>query len=167
MIEVLNFSKQLGQAIQSRCIPVIFIQQKIYAMTIHPKQCLTCERLIHGRIDKKFCDDYCRSTFNNKKYVDERGLIRHVNHLLMRNRRILEAFLSDQSSTVTIVRKALSAKGFQFDFFTHTYYSADGKKYFCCYDHAYSELFNEQLLITRLATKTEALFIPYSEFEQG
>jgi len=147
-------------------IRIIFIRKKFPAMTTGPKQCLTCERSLHGRVDKKFCDDYCRSIFNNKKYLTERDLVRRVNHLLLRNRRILETFLTGHSSTITILRKNLSAKGFQFDFFTHTYHTADGKKYFCCYDHAYIELFNEELLITRLVTKTESLFIPYSECER-
>ncbi len=131
------------------------------------KECLTCQRTIQGRVDKKFCDDYCRSAFNNKKYLLERGFIRRVNHLLLKNRRILEHCLDDVHSTATIMRKALSARGFQFDFFTHTYNTTDGKTFFCCYDHAYSELYNEELLVTRLISKTESLFIPYNEYERG
>lgn len=148
-------------------ITVIFIVKKFPAMATLQKKCLTCQRILKGRMDKKFCDDYCRSAFNNKKYLAERGLIRQVNHLLLKNRRILEAFLEGSHSTVTIMRKTLSARGFQFDFFTHTYFTADGKKYVCCYDHAYSELFNEELLITRMTSKTESLFIPYNECERG
>ena len=131
------------------------------------KNCLTCNNTLQGRTDKKFCDDYCRSAYNNKKYIAERGVIRQVNHLLLRNRRILETFLKGQHSSVTVMRKTLSAKGFQFDFFTHTYHAADGKTFFCCYDHAYSELFNEDLVITRLSNKTENLLILYNGCEQG
>lgn len=132
-------------------------------MNHHPKKCLTCEQLIKGRIDKKFCDDYCRSAFNNKKYITERRFVRRVNQLLLRNRRILEKFLAGHGSSMHIMRHVLSDRGFQFNFFTHTYYTADGKQYFCCYDHAYSELFNEELLITRLHARADSLFIPCTE----
>lgn len=148
-------------------IPVIFIRKKFFIMPNEQRKCLTCERIVHGRVDKKFCDDYCRSAFNNKKNLLDRGLIRRINHLLLKNRCILETFLGGHHSTTTTMRKALSARGFQFDFFTHTYHAADGKTYFCCYDHAYSELFDEELLITRMAIKTGALFIPYTESERG
>ncbi|HCL05721.1 MAG TPA: hypothetical protein DHW64_07050 [Chitinophagaceae bacterium] len=147
-------------------IPAIFMRKKFFAMPNEQRKCLTCERIIHGRVDKKFCNDYCRSAFNNKKHLSDRGLIRRVNYLLLKNRYILEYFLKGSHPTATIMRKALSAKGFQFDFFTHTYHTADGKQYFCCYDHAYIELFNEELLITRIAARAESLFIPYNEFEQ-
>ena len=30
------------------------------------KECLECGVLVKGRIDKKFCSDYCRNSFNNK-----------------------------------------------------------------------------------------------------
>lgn len=127
------------------------------------KRCISCKKHLTGRIDKKYCDDYCRSAFNNKKYIIERALIRRVNYLLLKNRRILEALLAGSNSSISIMRNALASKGFQFGFCTHTWYTADGIKYFCCYDHAYSEPQNEQLMITRLHTKTTAAFIPYNE----
>ena len=30
------------------------------------KNCLECGEAFNGRIDKKFCSDYCRNTYNNK-----------------------------------------------------------------------------------------------------
>ena len=29
------------------------------------QKCLQCDKVIRGRIDKKFCDDWCRNNFNN------------------------------------------------------------------------------------------------------
>ena len=29
------------------------------------KKCLSCGKLLKGRVDKKFCDDYCRNNYNN------------------------------------------------------------------------------------------------------
>ena len=30
------------------------------------KKCLECESPLVGRVDKKFCSDYCRNSYNNK-----------------------------------------------------------------------------------------------------
>lgn len=93
----------------------------------------------------------------------ERGLIRRVNHLLLRNRRILEACLSDSVQSIHLFRQELSSKGFQFDYFTHSFITKDGKKYFCCYDHAYSLLSNDEFVVTRLSKKNEPVLIPCNE----
>ena len=31
------------------------------------KVCLACGKPLKGRIDKKFCDDYCRNNYNNQQ----------------------------------------------------------------------------------------------------
>lgn len=135
-------------------------------MLAEEKQCLSCKQRIIGRIDKKFCDDYCRSAFNNKKHRAEKGLIRRVNHLLLKNRRILKSCLDDANEPVSIMRYDLSSRGFQFNYFTHTLITKDGKKLICCYDHAYLASAQEAILVVSLSEKTERLFIPYTEFEQ-
>lgn len=28
--------------------------------------CLNCDKTLKGRTDKKFCDDYCRNSYNNQ-----------------------------------------------------------------------------------------------------
>jgi predicted nucleic acid-binding Zn ribbon protein len=53
------------------------------------KQCLECGETIRGRIDKKFCTDYCRNTYNNKVNKDSKNLIRNTNNRLRKNHKIL------------------------------------------------------------------------------
>ena len=31
------------------------------------KVCTLCSKTLKGRSDKKFCDDYCRSAYNNER----------------------------------------------------------------------------------------------------
>lgn len=118
-------------------------------MSHNSKLCLTCQHPLNGRIDKKFCDDYCRSAYNNRKYLHEKGCIRKVNHYLLRNRRILEAFATPAPRNA-VLKEKLYNNGFQFNYFTHTYVCEDGFQYFCCYDHAYRNLSNNELLIIKL-----------------
>ena len=44
------------------------------------KTCLNCGEEINGRVDKKFCCDYCRNHYNNKLNSDVKILekIRHT-----------------------------------------------------------------------------------------
>ena len=54
------------------------------------QKCLECNEPFAGRVDKKFCSDYCRNTHNNKVNKDSKNLIRNVNNRLRKNWRILE-----------------------------------------------------------------------------
>ena len=52
-------------------------------------KCLECGEPVIGRIDKKFCSDYCRNTFNNKVNKESKNLIRNINNRLRKNHRVL------------------------------------------------------------------------------
>ena len=54
--------------------------------------CLNCEKTLKGRTDKKFCDDYCRNSYNNQLKASKNNLVRNINNALGKNRRILESF---------------------------------------------------------------------------
>ncbi|WP_431012719.1 DUF2116 family Zn-ribbon domain-containing protein, partial [Rahnella sp. PAMC25617] len=51
-------------------------------MALEKKHCLNCGNVIQGRIDKKFCDDQCRNSFNNQQNALSTNYIRRVNHSL-------------------------------------------------------------------------------------
>ena len=59
------------------------------------KTCLICGRPLKGRSDKKFCNDYCRNSFNNTQKFREshNDVVKLINNALARNRRILESLL--------------------------------------------------------------------------
>lgn len=121
-------------------------------MSVNTKKCMSCKLPLHGRTDKKFCNDYCRSAYNNRKYIRERDCIRHVNHLLLRNRRILASYVLEQKENKLITKELLYSKGFHFDYFTHTEIKEDGIRYYCCYDHAYQLITEKELKICKLNT---------------
>lgn len=100
--------------------------------------CLECGQVFTGRIDKRFCDDYCRSTHHNKKY---RGLnleMRQVNAILRQNRRIL-AKLRDEKVTL-VSRKQLAEEGFDFRYMTDMMLKDRDTVYRYCYDFGYFSL---------------------------
>ena len=56
---------------------------------MNTRECLECGDQLKGRIDKKFCSDYCRNSYNNKVNKDSKNLIRNMNNRLRKNYKIL------------------------------------------------------------------------------
>ncbi len=98
------------------------------------KLCLECERPVFGRSDKKFCSDSCRNTFNNKANAPS-DLVRNVNSILGRNRRILLE-LNPEGEQKTH-RDQLLKRGFDFDYYTNSFTTKTGDQYKFCYEQGY------------------------------
>ena len=111
------------------------------------KTCLECGDAIKGRIDKKFCSDYCRNTYNNKVNKESKNLIRNINNRLRKNHKILSELNSSGKTKVS--RSKLYDKGFDFQLFTSIYTTKTGNTYFYIYDEGYLDLENEQFLLIR------------------
>jgi hypothetical protein len=116
---------------------------------IQTAHCLNCDKLLKGRTDKKFCDDYCRNSYNNQLKSTKNNLVRNINNALGKNRRILESFLKQEEETANIHKDKLLEKGFQFKYLTHTYTTKKGKVYFFCYDLGYMPLDNDWYLLVK------------------
>ena len=112
------------------------------------KQCLECDNEIKGRIDKKFCSDYCRNAYNNKLNKDSNNLVRNTNNRLRKNYRILDAYeLKDGKTRAT--KNSLLNKGFDFDYITSLYTTKKGSTYFFVYDLGYLPLDNDFYMIVK------------------
>ncbi len=111
--------------------------------------CLTCSKLVKGRTDKKFCDDYCRNSYNNHLKAFTNNCVRNVNNALRKNRRILESLLTNEEETAKTTKDKLLQNGFQFKYITHTYTNKKGSVYFFCYDHGYLPLDNNLYLVVK------------------
>jgi predicted nucleic acid-binding Zn ribbon protein len=113
------------------------------------KECLTCNKTVRGRTDKKFCDDYCRNTYNNQLKAEGNNMVRNINNALRKNRRILEELFEENEKTLKVNREKLLQLGFQFKYFTHTYSNQKGGTYFFCYEYGYLPLENNWHLIVK------------------
>lgn len=113
------------------------------------KQCLACEKPLKGRSDKKFCDDQCRNNYNNKQYGEKTGLIRNINRILSKNRRILEGFLANGEDMKKTTRPKLSDAGYNFKYFTHQYQNTKGQVYCFVYEYGYLPLDGDWMLIVK------------------
>ena len=102
------------------------------------KECIECGESFQGRVDKKFCSDYCRNAYNNKINKDGTNLIRNINNRLRKNWRILEQLNPEEKCKVN--KKKLEDGGFDFNYFTSIYTTKTNNIYYFCYDQGYLAL---------------------------
>lgn len=113
------------------------------------RACLECGKIVRGRVDKKFCDDYCRNAYNNKQNSDQNNFVRNINNTLRRNRRILEMLIPHGESLIKCPRKKLTDQSFNFKYHTHQYANKKGDTYFFCYEYGYLPLEGDWVLIVK------------------
>lgn len=111
------------------------------------RECLECKAPVKGRIDKKFCSDYCRNTYNNKVNKESKNLIRNINNRLRKNYKVLTALNVEGKTKVS--RNKLYDRGFDFNLFTSMYTTKAGKSYYYIYDQGYLALENELFLLIK------------------
>jgi len=98
--------------------------------------CKNCNEPLEGRTDKKFCSEYCKSSFHYEKDKEkEQSMYKKIDKHLKLNRRILKEYNRAGKSTV---RKAvLMELGFKPEFFTHYWKNKEGQVYLFCYEYGF------------------------------
>jgi hypothetical protein len=114
--------------------------------SVDQKNCPECNEKFYGRVDKKFCSDQCRNTYNNRLNSDSNNNIRNINNILRKNRRVLED-LNKQSGKTMIPKDTLLSNGFNFTYHTHTYTTQKGYTYYFCYEQGFLFLEDKNLYL--------------------
>lgn len=123
------------------------------AMQLTQKQCLSCGKPLKGRADKKFCDDYCRTQYNNQLKAEDSAVMKRVNAILRSNRRLLAQQIPPGEEIGKCPRQKLTEAGFNFQYLTHQYSNKKGNVYFFCYEYGYLPLEGDWLLVVKRAEK--------------
>lgn len=113
-----------------------------------PRNCLHCGEPLRGRADKKFCDDQCRSSYNNKANSDVTAQMRNINRVLRRNRRVLEQTLGTRG-TRRLPMARLHERGFNPRYHTHTFRNKDGQVYLFSYDYGVLPLKDDMVMVVK------------------
>lgn len=127
--------------VNNRCMP-----------EAHEKRCGECGKMIVGRIDKRFCSDQCRNTYNNRLNRDRTSHVRNTNNALRKNRRILMELKSRGRKKIS--RGKLLSRGFDFTLMTSMDIRKEGVRCYYCYDQGYLPVENDYFL---LVVKKEVL----------
>ena len=119
------------------------------------RKCLACEKTLRGRIDKKFCDDYCRNNYNNQQRAIDSQYDKSIIAILKKNKQILSSLLKEEEMVKT-TRERLLTKGFQFKYHTHHYENKKGNIYVFCFEYGYLPLDNDWFLIVKRVAEISA-----------
>ncbi len=111
------------------------------------RKCIECKEAFNGRADKKFCSDLCRNAHNNKLNSDKVNLVRNINNILRKNRRIIENLLPEETAKVS--KQKLNDKGFNFNYYTNITTTKTGKTYFFCYEFGYLPIEENYYLLVK------------------
>lgn len=111
------------------------------------RQCLDCGSSLRGRADKKFCDDQCRSNYNNNLRAGSAAELRSVNAILRKNHSILTRLCTGHK--VKLKKDELLRNGFDLNYHTHHQSTRNGDTYFCCYNYGFTKIDAERVLIIR------------------
>ncbi|QSS96216.1 hypothetical protein [Psychroflexus sp. ALD_RP9] len=109
--------------------------------------CEECQEPVSGRSDKRFCSDYCRNAFNNKRNRDQTKVVRNTNNQLRKNYRILNELNPNDKTKVN--RQTLMAKGFNFKLFTSIYKTKKGSIYYFVYNQGYLDIGNDYFALVK------------------
>jgi predicted nucleic acid-binding Zn ribbon protein len=109
--------------------------------------CPVCSDPISGRIDKKFCSDQCRNSFNNERFNMGNAQVQKVNRLLKKNYNILTEL--NESGKTRVSRSKLLQQGFDFNYFTGIYETQKGNSYRLCYNQGYLALADDYYLLIK------------------
>ncbi|MFY0628228.1 MAG: hypothetical protein JXR07_18160 [Reichenbachiella sp.] len=91
-------------------------------------KCLSCQKVLAGRIDKKFCSSQCRANFHNQHKRKNERVIAAVNRQIRKNRMILKNLCPTGKATVR--KEELELKGFSFQYFSSIYEEGKTTYYF-------------------------------------
>lgn len=98
--------------------------------------CLACKKELEGRIDKKFCDPYCKSSFHyHQSRIDSKNFYVKVDLQLRKNRKILKSY--NKAGKATVRSEILHDLGFNPNFFTHYWKNKSGDVYLFVYEYGF------------------------------
>jgi hypothetical protein len=80
---------------------------------VENRTCEECNEKLVGRIDKRFCSDYCRNVSNNRKKRLTSKTVRKINRYLQNNYRILEK-LNPHGKTKNFKKKGCKMRDLRF-----------------------------------------------------
>lgn len=112
---------------------------------MNKRECTECGDRFFGRSDKRFCGDNCRSVHNNRINQSHRKIMRNINNLLAKNRRILLEI--KERGLEKIHREFLLEHGFSFKYFTAEFTTHEGEKLRFCYEQGYKVMDSGHLML--------------------
>jgi len=113
------------------------------------RTCKMCNVPITGRSDKMFCSPNCKTEYHYKLRKATAQEVLEINKILARNRSILLEIIGKNQGQKKIPRLMLDKKKFSYKYHTHLFRNSKGKLFFYCYDIAWMEFSDNEVLIIK------------------
>ena len=113
------------------------------------RKCKMCNVLITGRSDKIFCSTNCKTEYHYKLRNATAKEVTEINKILARNRSILLEIIGKNLTQKKVPRLNLDKKKFNYKYHTHLILNSRGKTFFYCYDIAWMEFSDNEVLIIK------------------
>ena len=114
--------------------------------------CLHCNSSFNGRLDKKFCSNDCKNSFNYNKRKKTKSEVKTIDNFLHRNREILEVLMGNYKKMM-IHKINLERAGFRFEYMTGIYHNKENKRFHYVYDYAWAEFTNQEVMLVKKSEK--------------
>jgi predicted nucleic acid-binding Zn ribbon protein len=121
------------------------------------RYCPDCGSPIFGRKDRKFCSDACRTNYHNIRLRHKLALVRKVNSILLKNRNILEFFLRQGKTILSLPE--LEASGYRLFWQTGKSDPPGTHRISMVYEYSLEELPDGQFKIHQLDWLRESLYV--------
>ena len=100
------------------------------------KRCLSCNKILEGRSDKKYCDVHCKSSYQYRQSIEnEPRFYNKVDNQLKTNRKILKQY--NKAGKATVRASVIIEEGFDPKFFTHYWKNTKGDVYLFVYEYGF------------------------------
>lgn len=97
--------------------------------TTKTRNCVVCEKIIHGRSDKVFCSLKCKNHYHLTFKKEKKSAAFQIDSILTKNYQIIAGLMPPGTIQLKIAKLVLDKTGFNSDYFTHL--DQSGKK--CIY----------------------------------
>ncbi len=98
--------------------------------------CLDCGKVLEGRIDKKFCSPYCKTSYHYKRNKKkEKSMFVRIDRQLKVNRKILRKY--NKGGLTKVDCDKLIKEGFDPKYFTHYWKNQKNDIYLFCYEYGF------------------------------
>lgn len=127
------------------------------------KNCFYCNKQLHGRSDKKYCDNHCKSAFQYSNRLKKEALYIQIDRALKTNRKLLKKY--NAKGRAVVRQSVLFGDGFNPKYYTHTWSSTSGNQYFFCYDYGFMPI-QQKGVLKFLLIQWQEYMIPSSKSTQ-